>query len=61
MYSYYQTPNEEFYKRGLVGIGIVLLGVIAANLGLVNLNSFAIHVMFINLALLAGISSTWSA
>ncbi len=62
MVSYHQPLNVEiFYKRGLLGISIVFIGVMAAKLGLVNLDSFAIQVVFLNLALLAGISSTWSA
>lgn len=52
---------EAFYKRGLFWIGIVFLGVMATKLGLMNVDHFAIQVVFLNLALLAGISSTWSA
>lgn len=52
---------EAFYKRGLVGLSIVFFGVMAAKLGLMNIDHFAIEVVFLSLALLAGISSTWGA
>jgi len=51
---------EIYYKRGLIGISIVLLGVIAVKVGWINLDSFALQVVFLHLAVLAGISATWS-
>lgn len=62
MSAYHQPLDiEAFYKRGLVGISIVFLVVIASKLELMNLDSFAIHMVFLSLALLEGISTTWSA